>query len=64
MRVRARLASAKLTLLSGLGTTCRTMDGEYLFGAEFFLHGEDSAPAPVSGMVDFDRFRRKEWDAH
>jgi hypothetical protein len=38
MRFRARLASAKLTLLSGSGSASRTGEGEYLFWAEFLFH--------------------------
>ena len=40
MRLCARLASSKLTLLRRSSTTSRTTDSEYLFWAEFFLHGD------------------------
>src|SRR6266851_8515829 len=39
MRLGARLASTKLTLLPRSSTTSRTRDGEYLFGADRF-HGK------------------------
>src|ERR1700674_1940699 len=39
MRLGARLASTKLTLLPRSSTTSRTPDGEYLFWEEFFFHG-------------------------
>jgi hypothetical protein len=38
MRVGARLASAKFTLLPRSGSTGRTANSEYLFWAEFFCH--------------------------
>ena len=38
MRIGARLASAKFTLLPRSGSTSRTANSEYLFWAEFFCH--------------------------
>ena len=38
MRIGARLASAKFTLLPRSSPTSRTSDSEYLFWAEFFCH--------------------------
>src|SRR5579863_5164639 len=38
MRFGARLASAKLALLSRRSATSRTMDGEYVFWAQFPFH--------------------------
>jgi hypothetical protein len=43
MRLAARLASIKLTLLPRTSTASRTTDSEYLFWAEFFFHGVDIA---------------------
>jgi hypothetical protein len=37
MRLCARLASSKLTLLPRSSTTSRTTDSEYLFGPSFFF---------------------------
>jgi hypothetical protein len=47
MWVGARLAGAKLTLLSWSSTTSRTMACQYFFGAEFFFHVGDDAPEPM-----------------
>jgi hypothetical protein len=41
MRLGARLASTKFTLLSRRSTTGRAMDSEYLFRTERFLHGRE-----------------------
>ena len=45
MGISARLASSKLALFPHSGTTSRTADSEYLFGAEF-LHAR-SCPNPI-----------------
>jgi hypothetical protein len=44
MRVGARLAGAKLTHLPRSSTTGWTMDGEYLFWAEFLFHCGEIIP--------------------
>jgi len=55
MRVGARLARTKLTLLSRGSTTSRTTDSEYLFCAEGFLDGsERMLQRPSAGMVNFE----------
>lgn len=56
MRVGARLAGAKLTLLPRSSTTGRTMDGEYLFWAEFFFHlGKIMPLNRCTRMVNFEQ---------
>jgi hypothetical protein len=47
MRFSARLAGTKLALLPRGGTASRTPDSEYLFWAEFPLHGGDNATEPM-----------------
>jgi len=44
MRLRAGLASSKLTLLSWSSTTGWTTDSEHLFWGEFFFHGGEIMP--------------------
>ena len=57
MRIEARLAVAKLALLSGSGTTSGTADGEGIFRAGFFLHrGKHNAKFRHRGTVNFDQF--------
>jgi hypothetical protein len=58
MRLGAGLTSAKLTLLFRSSTTGWTTDGEYLFGAEFSLHGKTITPEPFAGMVNLEQFRQ------
>src|ERR1700693_3968580 len=53
VRIGAWSASSKFTLLSRSSTTGWTTDGKCLFGAQFFLHGEDMMPqSPATGMVN------------
>ncbi len=55
MRLGAGLTSAKLTFFFRPGTTGWTTDSEYLFGAEFSLHGKNITPAPSAGMVNLEQ---------
>ena len=50
MRLGARLASAKLALLSRSSATSRTTYGEYLFWAQFPIHHK----LPVQKAVKFE----------
>jgi hypothetical protein len=56
VRLGAGLTSAKLTLFFRSSTTGWTTDSEYLFGAEFSLHGKKITPKPVCGMVNVEQF--------
>jgi hypothetical protein len=47
MRLGAGLTSAKLTLFHRSSPTGWTTDSEYLFGAEFSLHGNKITPDPL-----------------
>ena len=58
MRLGAGLTSAKLTLFFRSSTTGWTTDSEYLFGAEFSLHGKKITPRPFTGMVNLEQFRQ------
>jgi len=57
MRLGAGLTGAKLTLFFRSSTTGRTTDSEYLFGAEFSLHGKKITPKAFAGMVNLEQFR-------
>jgi hypothetical protein len=46
VRLSARLACTKLTLLTRSRATRRTLDGKYVFGSEFLFHTEDFATGP------------------
>jgi hypothetical protein len=54
MRGRARLPSAEFTLLPRSGSTGRTSDDEYLFGAEFSSHivENKNLPMPQGRFID------------
>ena len=56
MRLGARLASSKFTLLSRTSSASRTADGEYLFWAEFPLHRKP--PSKKGGQLN------QFWEAH
>ena len=56
MRFGAGLPRAKFALLSRLGTACRTVDSEYLFGAEFSFHGKRIPQTHLFKMVDLDQW--------
>jgi hypothetical protein len=57
MRLGARVASAKLTLLSRRGPTGRTSDSEHLFGSSFGFHGEEIMPHnPRTTMFNLEQF--------
>ena len=56
MRIGAGLTSAKLTLFFRSSTAGWTTDSEYLFGAEFSLHGKKITPEPFAGMVNLEQF--------
>jgi len=58
MWIGAGLTSAKLTLFFRSSTTGWTTDSEYLFGAEFSLHGKKITPIPFAGMVNLEQFRQ------
>ena len=58
MRIGAGLTSAKLTLFFRSSTAGWTTDSEYLFGAEFSLHGKKITPEPFAGMVNLEQFRQ------
>jgi hypothetical protein len=58
MRIGTRLARAKCTLLSRLGSTSRATDGEHVFWAEFFFHHK---PAPTkAGQLE----QRRLWTVY
>ena len=56
MRLCAGLTSAKLTPFSRSGTTGRTTDSEYLFGAELSLHGKKITPNRLRGWSILNSF--------
>jgi hypothetical protein len=57
VRIGAWLSSSKFALLSRSSTTTWTTDGKRLFGALFFLHGQDMMPqSPATGMVNSGQF--------
>ena len=56
MRVGAGLASAQLTFLTRCSATSRTRDSEYLFWAEFGLHGEgENTPPSATGLFSLEQ---------
>ena len=59
MRLCAGLTSAKLTPFPRSSTTSWTTDSEYLFGAEFSLHGKKITPNRLRGWSILNSFRRR-----
>ena len=55
MWFRAGLPRGQFTFFARLGSASGAMHGEDFFGAEFFLHGEESIRERLPGIVNSER---------